>query len=119
MNEKGPKKVNPLDAVSVTNWALKKLGKGLGAAAKAGYEKYSSVRDDQVERQSVEEIHGIMYPGTRPMPGHPLPPMRTTSLSPDELARFTSAAQRLVDRGIALPPNVTNFASRFYIRLRR
>lgn len=119
MNEKGPKKVNPLDAGSLTNWAFKKLGQGVGAAARAGYEAYATRRDAKMEKVAVEEIHQIIFPGTVPMPGHPLPPMRTAPLSPDELQRFTRAANSLVDMGVPLPSYVTTFAHRFYISLRR
>lgn len=119
MPERDPKKTNPMNAVSVTNWALLKLGKGVGTAAKAGFEAYKTHRDAKVEKASVEEMHSIMFPGTRPMPGHPLPPFRRMPLSQDELSRFTHAANALIDMGVPLPSYVTTFASNFFIPLKR
>lgn len=119
MSEKGPKRVDPMDPVSVTNWVFRKLGQGVGAAARAGYEAYATQRDAKIEKAAVEELHSIMFPGTIPRPGHPLPPMRTTPLTPDELKRFTHSANSLISMGVPLPGYVASFASRFYVPLKR
>ena len=125
MSEKEkPKNFDPLNPFQVTNKVIGFLGKGLvkgvGAVAKAGHEAYTTARNESIEKQSVEEIHDIMYAGgLRPTPGHPLPTPRITALTHDELSKFTGACNRLIDRGIDLPKYVTDFAGRFYIKLKK
>jgi len=118
MNEapKGPKKPKGINTLSVTNWAIRTMGKGVAVVAKAGYEKYKSLEGKKFEEAAMNDIHEIMF-GVLPTPGHPLPAMRATPLSPDEVKEFTAACNGLTARGIALPNHVRNFAGRFYIRL--
>ena len=115
----GPKKSNLPAAMQTTNWILGKLAKGTGALAKAGYEKVKEGRDKRFEEKAVNDIHEVMYGGVPHLPGHPRPAIRATALSPDELQKFTDAANGLTDRGIPLPGYVTSFASNFHITLKR
>lgn len=106
-------------SVRLANWALRGLGKGVSAAAKAGYNTYKERSNERYEDSATEVIHSVVFGGVMPTPGHPLPPQRTTSLAPDELEAFVSACDGLTDRGIELPPYVRSFASAFFIKIKK
>ena len=111
-------KLDPLNPFSLTNWTLRKVGTGVGKVAKVGYEMYKEKENERFEEVAVQDIHRVMFGGIMPTPGHPLPPIRTTPLSSDELKQFTDACNGLLKRGITLPKHVTSFAAHFYIRLK-
>ncbi len=116
--DKRKKKSGIPTAFGITNAVLGVAGKVLGGVAKAGYNALADANNKQHRELAMAEIEPIMFlGGVRPTPGHPLPPLRTAPLNPDELQRFTKACNGLISRGIPLEPYVQRFAARFYIRL--
>ncbi|MDO8561293.1 MAG: hypothetical protein Q7S05_00505 [bacterium] len=118
MFEKPNRKPGIPTAFDLTNSALRLLGKGIGVAAKTGYNALEKASNEQFRKSALDEIHSIIYPGAILKPGHLLPPLRTTNLTPDEVKGFTRACNGLIDRKIPLEPYIKSFAARFYIRLR-
>lgn len=109
-----PKRSGIPTAFDLTNLALRGLGKGLGAIAKAGGNVLKNANDEQHRKLAIADIHSIMFPGAVLMRGGAFPPvrdLRTHPLDNDELKRFDTALKTLRNLN-AVPGYIKAFDAR-------